>query len=241
MHKIQPIKIDNKIYNYTLIAQKRKTISLSIYPDKRIFLKYPFGCDLAKIYDFVVQKTEWIKKRLVSIDLFNFNFKVQTYLSGSEFIYLGKKFSFEIVESKVDNILVKGDIIEISTKKSVQDQIHNQKILQKWLKINANQVFLSRYKFLCEQFILPNQSIPELKIKNFKRRWGSYSKKPTLNQHMVTLNFKLIYKDLDCLDYVIIHEICHITHFDHSKNFYKLLSQRLPNWKSIKIRLEKRA
>ena len=72
--------------------------------------------------------------------------------------------------------------------------------------------------------------MPKLKIRNMKSRWGVYNKK----NHSVTLNTHLIEYDIEKLDYVIYHELSHIIHFDHSKEFWNLVSKYCPNYKIIR-------
>ena len=74
---------------------------------------------------------------------------------------------------------------------------------------------------------------PKLILKSFKKRWGGMSKDGKL-----TLNKDLVRAPLECIDYVIIHELCHIEFPHHGSEFWSLLRQKLPNWKKQKNRLE---
>ena len=75
-----------------------------------------------------------------------------------------------------------------------------------------------------------NIKSPILKIRTMKTRWGVYNRK----NHTITLNSKLIEFDIEKIDYVIVHELSHIIHFDHSKEFWNLVSKYCPNYKAIR-------
>ena len=81
------------------------------------------------------------------------------------------------------------------------------------------------------QFELANIRI---RIKNQKTRWGSYSKKGTIN-----FNYRIVRLPQQLLDCVIVHELCHLGEFNHSKKFWNLVAQTLPNYKEIKKQLNK--
>lgn len=140
----------------------------------------------------------------------------------SMFFYLGK--TYDIIEvSIMDDIEI--DNNRIYTK--------NKAMLDKWYKKQIENIFNQRYKYICDIFD-ENISIPKLKIRTMKSRWGVYNKA----NHSITLNSHLIEYDLEKLDYVIVHELSHIIHFDHSKYFWELVSKYCPNYKKIRKELK---
>lgn len=140
----------------------------------------------------------------------------------SMFFYLGK--TYDIIEvSIMDDIEI--DNNRIYTK--------NKTMLDKWYKKQIENIFNQRYKYICDIFD-ENISIPKLKIRTMKSRWGVYNQA----NHSITLNSHLIEYDLEKLDYVIVHELSHIIHFDHSKYFWELVSKYCPNYKKIRKELK---
>ena len=108
----------------------------------------------------------------------------------------------------------------------------NLEMLDKWLKKQAITIFENRlneiYNIFEEDIPFPN-----LKIRKMKTRWGVCNRK----NNNVTLNFDLIKYSIDKIDYVIIHELSHFVHFDHSKYFWNLVSKYCPNYKKIRQEL----
>ena len=134
------------------------------------------------------------------------------------FFYLGK----------CDDIIFKDDIKDVMVCDSVIYS-KNLKALNKWYKDEVIRIFDERYVYIFNKF---KESItsPILKIRNMKTRWGVYNRK----NHTITLNSKLIEFDVSKIDYVIIHELCHIIHFNHSKEFWELVFKYCPNYKQIR-------
>ena len=77
-------------------------------------------------------------------------------------------------------------------------------------------------------------SLPTIKLRKMEKRWGSCS-----NDGLILLNPELISAPLDCIDYVIVHELCHLKEYNHNRRFYQLLSMALPNWEECKAKLNK--
>ncbi len=138
------------------------------------------------------------------------------------FFYLGH--SYDIIEVSIM------DKIEIEDGKIYTP---SQKALEKWYNQEILKVFHDRYQMQCERFH-EDIKIPSLKIRSMKTRWGVYNKK----NHSITLNSHLIEYSLDKLDYVIIHELSHIIHFDHSQAFWSLVSKYCPNYKQVRKELK---
>ena len=105
----------------------------------------------------------------------------------------------------------------------------SEKALLKWLKDETIRIFDLEYVKVFNNFKEDIKS-PILKIRDMKTRWGVYNKK----NHTITLNSRLIEFDIDKIDYVIVHELSHIKHFDHSKSFWALVSKYCPNYKEIR-------
>ena len=135
-----------------------------------------------------------------------------------KFFYLGKEYGI-IVDNRIKKVFIDGN--NIYTK--------DKKMLEKWLRDETLRVFDDRYVFIFNHYD-ENIKSPILKIRNMKTRWGVYNRA----NHTITLNSKLIEFDYEKIDYVIIHELSHIKHFDHSKAFWDLVGKYCKNYKQIR-------
>ena len=98
-----------------------------------------------------------------------------------------------------------------------------------WYKKQAKKLFLERLDYNYERFT-KKIPYPKLRIRKMTSRWGVCN----TQTHIITLNLELIKRDVSYLDYVIIHEMSHLIHGDHSTRFWKLVEENMPNYKKYK-------
>ena len=112
-------------------------------------------------------------------------------------------------------------------------QGHIQKLLEEWYLQKASTCFQAVFHLVWEKFKRSAVAKPGLKIRKMKARWGSLS-----TNGWLTLNLDLIKAPKECIEYVVIHELCHLSHRHHDSDFYKLLDRCLPDWVQRKHKLE---
>ena len=105
-------------------------------------------------------------------------------------------------------------------------------LLDDWYKEHAHQVFVRRLKLITSGISWLN-SEPPMTVRLMKKQWGSCSPKGRLS-----LNWNLVKAPMDCIDYVITHELCHLKEHNHSKQFYTLMEKHLLEWKPVKAKLD---
>ena len=110
--------------------------------------------------------------------------------------------------------------------------IANEKMLDSFLESEILEAFSKHLNYWFNQFE-ENIPIPNLKIRKMKSRWGVCNTK----NHNITLNYYLYRYDLECLDYVIVHELSHFLEGNHSKNFWRVVEKYYPNYKEIRKKL----
>ena len=109
---------------------------------------------------------------------------------------------------------------------------HVKALLDNWYKKRAKDVFHKRLAEIKDKTLWIKQQ-PQIRILNMQTQWGSCSPRGLL-----TLNPHLVKASRDCIDYVLLHELCHIAEHNHSKRFYRLMNQVMPDWEKIKTRLD---
>lgn len=111
--------------------------------------------------------------------------------------------------------------------------VKDEDMLNRWYKRKALVIFK---QYLDEAYYVFEENIPypKLKIRTMKTRWGVCNRR----DNSVTLNLELIKKDQECLNYVIVHELSHFVHFDHSKEFWKTVEKYCPDYKRVRKELK---
>jgi len=218
-------------YQYTLIPQNRKALSLTVQPDMKIVLKAPISADQERINLFLKRKWLWLNKQLNFFEKYRKNIYKKEYISGETFLYLGRQYKLVVKKNNKDNVSLAKGIFYLNTTKKANDGKHNKKILYNWYKQKIEIKFNQRYQEVLSNFNY--KFVPSLVIRKMKRRWGSF-----LKIKQIILNPRLVQASTDCIDYVIAHELCHMKHKKHNRKFYSLINSKYPTWKKIKEKLE---
>tara|TARA_B100000427_G_scaffold321971_1_gene323304 strand:- start:14851 stop:15546 length:696 start_codon:yes stop_codon:yes gene_type:complete len=213
------------LYPIQITKQKRKHIQLMCCPDFTILVKAPFHVSKKTIMDFVDSKRDWINKHMSLYKTAVHLVFPKPLVFGSPLYYLGRSFQLTLLTSSEHNVFFDDNRLVVCYS-HVLDQAKLYLFLVKWYKAMAYSVFEDRIRYWQS---LMNIDIAEFKIKQFKARWGSCS----VNQ-VITLNWILIKAPIEVIDYVILHECCHVVHFNHSKRFWQLVQHYMPDYKDKK-------
>ena len=231
--KKQIFTYGNYSYEYFLIKQPRKTVSLTVQPSLKIILKCPIDYKDEKIQKFLENKWRWLEKQLRYFEKYKKEVLVKKYISGESFLYLGRQYKLMVKKAKEDKVNLKYGSLLLFTSKNISNKNNNKKILQNWYTERTEKIFLEEYKKVLKVFDYDFE--PQLATREMNRRWGSF-----LNHKKIILNPRLIQASKECIAYVITHELCHLKHKNHDTKFYKALKSKIPNWEEVKEKLELR-
>ena len=153
--------------------------------------------------------------------------------NGKNVYFLGNEYIINIIESSFNRVEISDNKINIYTNKPEDNKI-NKKIYINWLTERSKTKFENILDKVMIQVKDYNIERPEIYVRNMTTRWGSCipSKK------RIGLNLQLIKADERCIEQVILHELIHFIHPNHSKNFYFILTQIMPDWKDRKNDLD---
>ena len=222
---------ENVSFDYHLIRENRKTVAASVLPSQAIVLKVPIKATDDQIDDFLRRKFRWILKQKRYFAQFKIRLE-KRYVSGETFRYRGRSHKLLIRKNgHQEHVSLQHGTLIVYTARPGQPG-HSKALLDGWYRDKAHAVFAQRADVCLAMF--DYDKVPGLMIKQMTRRWGSYSHKT----NRVILNRELIKAATRHIDYVIIHELCHMTHRKHSPAFYALLSSKLPQWQRLKTELE---
>jgi len=202
--------IDDEEYEVVIEKKHNKNIYIRVKDDLKIHVSTSIFTTKNTILSLLDSNKNEIKKMIESMK--------KKKNKEEYFFYLGRRYDIIIVPSQDDIEVLDGYIYA----KSMTD-------FNKWFKNEILRVFDERYIYNFNRF-KENVKSPILKIRTMKTRWGVYNRA----NHSITLNSKLIEFDYEKIDYVIIHELSHIIHFNHSAAFWALVSKYCPNYKEIR-------
>ena len=214
------IQVQNVRIRYTLIIKNVKNINMHIEKTGEIVVSCNRYVPVEKVDAFVGSKCQWI------VDKVNEVHRKKKILDNPErYLYLGKSYPIEIIESYTSGIKITNKCIIY---KKENDDI--SELIKKFEKEETKRLFKNKmievYEKMSNDYDI---QLPSLKIRNMTTRWGSCI--PSKNQ--ITLNHQLIHYDESFLEYVVIHEYAHLIQPNHSKAFYRIIEKYMPNYKQI--------
>lgn len=222
---------------YLLTRKPVKNVNLRIKPEGEVLVSANNSVPTDFIDAFIEKKQRYIfsvlsrykeKKKL-------FQAVPKRYVSGESYDLLGKSLRLKVEANKEENVYTDGVYIFLKVKDK-DDFRHKEIMMSKWLKQYKTTVF---EELLQEKYLLFEKygvTYPTLKIRNMTSRWGSCQPK----KGIITLNSKLIEAPRNCIEYVILHELVHFIHPNHSRQFWDFVAMMMPDWKERKEELEKR-
>ena len=231
---------ENKKLPVDVIYRNRKSVTIKVMPKDKIQIIAPNKVSKEVIEKILNKNTNWILSKLNGFKDFDDSFMKRNYVDD-EVYYMGKPRYLKIIKDKnIDNqnkknynyIELRGANIEIRTNNWDKDYLKES--LKKWYKIQSEEVLMDRIDFLRKRSEDFRKIEPEIvKVKEQKKIWGSCNTKKT-----IYINSKISMLPVEAIDYIIVHEFCHILHMNHSKEFYKAVEKIIPNYKEIVVWLK---
>lgn len=214
---------------YYLTFSDRKTLGITVTPDATVWVKAPLGTSMERIEETVRRKAPWILKQQGFFLAFQPRITERRFVSGETHLYLGKQYRLMVQQGKEVSVKLKGAFIVVTT----DDKRHVAALLRQWYVTRAKAKFEEIAKPLIERFHMYKVEPTALVLRDMPTRWGSCTAKGK-----IILNPELIKAPKACIEYVIIHELCHLVHHDHTRKFFELQTREMKDWEKWKAKLE---
>ena len=220
-------------FYFELKRSNRKTLAIEVHPDSSILVIAPEKSEINDIKTKIIKRGQWILKQQQYFEQFLPRTPEREYISGETHYYLGKGYLLKIRLGKINQVKLKGGKLQV-TCKDVQSGVV-KKLLAEWYYRHAEKKFLTKRDEVYLKFKCFNIELPDLEIRRMSKRWGSCT-----GNGKIIINPEIIKAPTKCLEYLLIHEMCHLIEHNHNTKFYSLLSQQMPNWRKWKNRLERK-
>ncbi len=229
------ILVNNQVIEYTIIKKvNKKHITITIQPNKQIIVTSPKAVTTKEITNLLHQKSLWILKKLAEISARPSAITKQ-FLEGEMFPYLGNEYPLRISKyvstnkrkglslhftgrdfhAQVDAALSSADYMPLMTEQ-----------FKIWYISRGNELLTDRLSIYCPLLGLNPKRVT---FKEQKRRWGSCN-----SSGVIYLNWRLLMAPIEIVDYVLVHELAHLKHMNHSKQFWELVESLFPDYKTAK-------
>lgn len=215
---------------YAVEYRNRKTLGICVHPDGSVEVKAPMDASPTQIKTHIHRRAPWIHKQQRYFESFGIHTPERKYVSGESHLYLGRQYMLRVISSEHNEVHYKGNILEVECRH--RNDARN--LLMTWYRKRAEIKFKEYAEPLISRFSGYQVKPSGIKLKEMSNRWGSCTA-----SGLILLNPRLICAPRICIEYVIIHELCHLVQHNHNKAFYELLSKEMPDWNKWKLKLER--
>jgi len=210
-----------------VIYKDVKDITVKVKPNLNVELVVPHDTTDEYIQNILDKRKKWIQNH---IDQFIKSKQAdRNYISGEDFLYLGRRYRLKVIANIENKTVLKHGYLHLYCK-DINDKKLKESIVESFYKTKAEEHFkkiISKYSHLYTDDVV-------FRIRKMKTRWGSCN--PA--KKYINLNQELIKKPKKAIEYVVLHEIAHLKHYNHDREFYNYLSAYMPDWKNVKYKLD---
>ena len=222
----------NQSLSYTLVFRSRRTIGFAVRPDGSVHISAPAGTSPEWVAQQVLKKADWILKHQEAFARRPAPAPTRHFEAGSQHYYQGRTYQLCFAEARRATVTVEGDALIMATPAPLPPS-QAEALLHAWYSRQAGALFTESLGRVWPRFAEFNLTRPTLSVRQMRTRWGSC----TPHSARIRLSPELVRARPECLDYVLLHECCHLLVGDHSKAFYDLQTRLLPDWERWKAEL----
>lgn len=230
MIKKQTCKLNygTDVIEYSVVKTRRRKTSEVIVDKNTVEVRAPLGKPDNEIEQVVRNKAAWISYKQKEYREMNPHIMKPTFGKNSTLPYLGEDYHFKILSKQEKNSIrfINGEflITLFSSKSKKSTASYIERLYEHWLVQTARPIFMDKVKSNSEKLGIPKPE--KISIKKLKNRWGSINK----NGRTINLNVNLLKASEDIIDYIVLHELCHLKIKEHSHHFWDLLHKFMPDY-----------
>lgn len=228
------ITYGNERITFSVVENPRISgkVRIHVHPNGDVEVETPLSTPSAEISSAVRKRVRWVSTQLQRQKKNREHALPREYRSGETHFYLGRRYVLKVVQLETgrNSVKLKGGQLQVATKINTVGEIRGT--LNRWYRRRADDYFEKRVREISGTLKWIDHP-PCLKLRSMRTQWGNCSP-----AGVVCLNPRLIRAPRDCIDYVVLHELCHLNEHNHSIRFYDLLDQNLPDWRYVKARLD---
>lgn len=219
-------------YQVLEVPGRTGKVAIHVYPDGSVQVDAPTDSKMEEIKGAVQKRARWVMRHVDHALKQREHVLPREYVSGESHFYLGRRYQLKIVllEAGKESVKLSRGLIRVETNSIELGQV--KKLLLRWYRSRAADYFTNSLGAIIQRIAWVGE-IPEWRLLIMKRQWGSCSP-----QGVIFLNPHLVKAPRECIEYVLIHELCHLSEHNHSLEFYRLLEAQMPGWRSAKAKLD---
>lgn len=228
------IQLNGSLLNYQLDRSRRRSLTIQVLPDLRIVVKAPLRSDPAWIEAMIEKRATWILGQLRFQQDYSFVSPPRQYTSGAIQRFLGSPLRLQI-EHRPRGIVIANTSSELIVSLAGDPSpARIQQALERWYRSQATQIFNQRLDYWFSRVSSWKVKRPTISVRLMRSRWGSCHPDGGFS-----INLTLVQMPLEIIDYILVHELCHLRERNHGPRFYRLLESLMPDWRVRRQALKK--
>jgi predicted metal-dependent hydrolase len=226
------LRVDGDNLRYTLRRTGRqRTVGIVVEPNLTVVVLAPTTADASKVDQIVRRRLAWIRRQLRSFEALPPPPLPRQWVAGETHRYLGRQYRLKLLKGRQRSVCLKGGYFVV-TVPSPTNRAAIQKIVEAWYRDRAKVLLFDRVERVVASTTWLDRQIPPITVRKLRLRWGSTSR-----AGRISLNVDLVKLPLPCIDYVIAHELVHLTVRSHRPLFWRMLARVMPDWKRWREKL----
>lgn len=225
------IQYGRKKINYDLSYSSRKTLAIEVHPDLSVVVTAPKDADDSAVKEKMQKRASWIIKQQRFFENYLPTIPPRKYVSGESHRYLGRQYRLRVHKRDEDAVKMARGQINVYLK-NPKDKSRIKPLVIGWFRQRSEVVFREIFDSVVAKAIRYGIKADDFEIRRMRNRWGSCTR-----EGRILLNPDLIIAPKLCIEYVIVHELCHLKEYNHSPKFYRLLKKIMPDWEQRRERL----
>ena len=220
-------------------SSARRSLAITIDENARVQVAAPYLCSEKEIFSFIKQKSQWIFEKIAEAKQHLQTINNKRFCDGHTFLYLGKSLPLAVKTKDIKRSRIEFDGFQWKVDVPQELALHKQeqavkaKLIQ-WYRQQAQEILGGRiFHHARRMNLTPNK----VAVRSFKRLWGNCD----YNTKTIQLNWQVILSPLNVIDYVVVHELCHLVHPNHSQRFWKKVEKYMPDYREHKRWLKEHA
>lgn len=226
------IVLGGETIRYTLRRSDRRTLGITVEPTGTVVVTAPAEAEMAHIDTILRRRGEWIRRRRREVAALPSAPRERDWVSGETHRYLGRQYRLRVTEGK-PSVRLAGAFFKV-TVPCPPDAGRVRKLMARWYLDHARSTFERRMGDVIRRTpALGLDGLPPLLVRKLSRRWGSCS-----TEGRILMNVDAVKLPVGCIDYLLVHELCHLRVPNHGRDFWRLLDRCMPEWERWRRRLE---
>lgn len=228
------VAFGQKRISFSLEQKPRKALKISVMPDLSVGVSAPHTLSIDKVLRKVQRRASWIVRQIDYFKSYMPKEPPRQFISGETHYYYGRQYRLKVMLAKKQDVKLKGKYFFVYSLRT-DSRPRTKRLVYEWYRARAQQMFAVIARRCHERLEKYGIKLPAIDVKSMKSRWGSC----VHTKGRIGLNTELIKAPSHCIEYVIMHEMCHLKYPNHTRQFYNFLSLVMPDWEKRKTRLER--